>query len=62
MSFFILFVAVLTLLWRLIYIRIFTAPHLLRRALISARGNAGQTLVDIVLQAVAARLFSHRWG
>ena len=45
---FILFVAVLTLLWRLIYIRIFTAPHLLRRALIIGAGNAGQTLVDII--------------
>lgn len=47
-AFFILFVAVLTLLWRLIYIRIFTAPHLLRRTLIIGAGNAGQTLVDII--------------
>lgn len=47
-SLFIIFAAVFTLLWRLIYIRIFTAPHLLRRALIIGAGNAGETMVDVI--------------
>ncbi len=47
-AFFIAFVAFFTLLWRLLYIRVFTAPHLLRRVLILGAGNAGQTLVDVV--------------
>jgi exopolysaccharide biosynthesis polyprenyl glycosylphosphotransferase len=47
-AFFIGFVAVFTLLWRLLYIRIFTAPHLLRRVLIVGAGNAGQTLVGVI--------------
>ena len=33
--------AILTLLWRLLYIRIFTAPELLRRMLIVGAGRAG---------------------
>ncbi len=41
-------VALLTLLWRLIYIRVFTAPHLLRRVLIIGAGNAGQALVNVI--------------
>ena len=45
---FIGFAALFTLLWRLIYIRIFTAPHLLRRVLIIGAGNAGQTIVDVI--------------
>lgn len=47
-SFFIVFAAVLTLLWRFLYIRLFTSPHLLRRVLIVGAGNAGQTLVEII--------------
>lgn len=47
-AFFIISVAILTLLWRLIYIRIFTAPNLLRRVLIVGAGNAGQTIVDVI--------------
>ncbi len=47
-SVFIGFAAMLTLLWRLVYIRIFTAPHLLRRVLIIGAGNAGKTLVKVV--------------
>lgn len=47
-AFFIVSVALLTLLWRLIYIRIFTAPHLLRRVLIIGAGNAGETIVDVI--------------
>lgn len=47
-AFFIIGVVILTLLWRFLYIRIFTAPHLLRRALIIGAGNAGKTLVDVI--------------
>jgi len=47
---FIIFVAVLTLIWRMIYIRIFTAPTLQRRVLIVGAGKAGQTIVDILDQ------------
>jgi exopolysaccharide biosynthesis polyprenyl glycosylphosphotransferase len=47
-AFFIIFAAVLTLLWRWLYIRIFTAPHLLRRVLIIGAGKAGETLVEVI--------------
>ena len=47
-SVFIFLAAVFTLVWRLIYIRMFTAPHLLRRVLIIGAGNAGQTLIDVI--------------
>jgi exopolysaccharide biosynthesis polyprenyl glycosylphosphotransferase len=47
-AFFILFVAVFTLLWRLFYIRVFTAPTLQRRVLIIGAGKAGQTIVDVI--------------
>lgn len=47
-SFFIVFAVLLTLLWRLLYIRLFTSPHLLRRVLIVGAGNAGQTLVEVI--------------
>lgn len=40
--------AFLILIWRLIYIKIFTAPQLMRRVLIIGAGNAGQTLVEII--------------
>jgi exopolysaccharide biosynthesis polyprenyl glycosylphosphotransferase len=45
---FIIAVAVLTLLWRFIYIQLFTAPHLLRRVLIIGAGNAGETIVKVI--------------
>ncbi len=38
--------AVFTLLWRLVYIRIFTASALMRRVLILGAGKAGETLLD----------------
>jgi len=47
-AFFIAFAAFLTIIWRLIYIRIFTAPHLLRRVLIIGAGNAGQAIIDVI--------------
>jgi len=45
---FIIAVAILTLLWRMIYIRIFTAPALQRRVLIVGAGKAGQAIVDVI--------------
>jgi len=45
---FIIAAAGLTLLWRLAYIRMFTAPHLLRRVLIIGAGNAGETIADVI--------------
>jgi len=47
-AFFILFAFLLTLLWRLLYIRLFTSPHLLRRALIVGAGKAGETLAKVI--------------
>jgi exopolysaccharide biosynthesis polyprenyl glycosylphosphotransferase len=47
-SVFIVIAVFFTLLWRLAYIRMFTAPHLLRRVLIVGAGNAGKTLVDVI--------------
>jgi len=47
-SVFIIFAALLTLLWRLLYIQLFTSPHLLRRVVIVGAGKAGQTLVEII--------------
>jgi len=47
-SFFIFFAAILTLLWRLIYIQLFTSPHLLRRVLIIGAGKAGETMVKVI--------------
>lgn len=38
----------LTLLWRLIYIRIFTAQPFIRRVLVVGAGNSGQTLVTMI--------------
>jgi exopolysaccharide biosynthesis polyprenyl glycosylphosphotransferase len=47
-SFFIISAAFLTLLWRLLYIQLFTSPHLLRRVVIVGAGKAGQTLVEVI--------------
>lgn len=41
-------VSVLTLLWRLLYIRIFTAPAFLRRVIIVGAGRAGSSLAEII--------------
>lgn len=38
--------ALLTLLWRLLYIRIFTAPSMMRRVLVLGAGRAGETLLE----------------
>ncbi len=45
---FIIAAAGLTLIWRLAYIRMFTAPHLLRRVLVIGAGNAGETIVNVL--------------
>ncbi len=47
---FIAMAALLTYLWRLLYIRIFTAPVFLRRILIIGAGRAGSTLAQIIQQ------------
>ena len=45
---FILAVSVLTLLWRGIYIRIFTAPQFMRRVLLVGGGKTGEIMLQIV--------------
>lgn len=40
--------ALFTLLWRLLYIRIFNTPAFLRRVVVIGAGRAGTTLVDII--------------
>jgi exopolysaccharide biosynthesis polyprenyl glycosylphosphotransferase len=44
--FFLVFASLFTLLWRLLYIGIFTAPAFMRRVLVVGAGNAGSTLVQ----------------
>ena len=57
-SVFIVFAAIFTLLWRLAYIQMFTAPHLLRRVLIVGAGNAGKTLVNIIADQLPPPFFT----
>jgi len=45
---YILAVTVFTLIWRLIYIRVFTTPRFLRRTLVVGAGRAGSTLARII--------------
>jgi exopolysaccharide biosynthesis polyprenyl glycosylphosphotransferase len=45
---FIVGTAAFTFLWRLAYIQMFTAPHLLRRVLIIGAGNAGETIAKVI--------------
>lgn len=40
--------SVLTLIWRLVYIRVFTAPQFLRRVLLVGAGRAGCTILEII--------------
>lgn len=49
--------AVFTLLWRLVYIRVFTAPAFLRRVIIIGAGRGGTNLVE-VLQKLAPPPFT----
>lgn len=39
--------SILTLLWRLLYIQIFTAPQFMRRVLVVGAGKAGNTILEI---------------
>ncbi len=48
---FLIAVAVLTMLWRFLYIRIFTAPKFLRKVLIVGAGKAGCSLVKEIRSA-----------
>ena len=41
-------VAVLTVIWRMFYIRIFTAPQFLRRVLIVGAGKSGKALLEVL--------------
>ena len=45
---FVIAASVLTILWRMTYINVFTAPQFMRRVLIVGAGRAGCTLVRIV--------------
>jgi exopolysaccharide biosynthesis polyprenyl glycosylphosphotransferase len=47
---FIISVFVLTLLWRLLYIRIFTAPQFMRRVLLVGAGDTGKIMLKIINQ------------
>ncbi|HEX7972812.1 MAG TPA: hypothetical protein VF498_00250, partial [Anaerolineales bacterium] len=47
---FILAVVVLTLAWRMLYIRLFTAPQFLRRVLLVGGGRTGEILLKILTQ------------
>lgn len=47
---FIISVFVLTLLWRLFYIRIFTAPQFMRRMLLVGAGDTGKIMLKIINQ------------
>jgi exopolysaccharide biosynthesis polyprenyl glycosylphosphotransferase len=47
---FIVSVFVLTLFWRLLYIRIFTAPQFLRRVLLVGAGDTGKIMLQIINQ------------
>jgi hypothetical protein len=44
---FLLASAVLTMLWRVVYIRVFTAPRFLHRALLVGAGETGQALLEV---------------
>ena len=44
---FLIFASILTLIWRLVYIQIFTAQAFLRRVLVVGAGKAGETLAQI---------------
>lgn len=49
---FIVAASILTLFWRLLYIRIFTAPVFLRRILLIGAGRSGSTLAEMILKMI----------
>ena len=48
MAVFLVSVSILTLAWRRLYIRIYTAPALLRRVLVVGGGKAGGTILQVI--------------
>lgn len=54
---FVLAASVLTTAWRMLYIRIFTAPQFMRRVLIVGAGRAGSTLLQHLRQIYPAPFF-----
>lgn len=54
---FVLAASTLTLLWRLIYIRVFTDPRFLRRVLLVGGGETGQTMLQVVKTIVPAPFY-----
>jgi exopolysaccharide biosynthesis polyprenyl glycosylphosphotransferase len=46
-GFFLLFASILTFLWRLAYIKVFTAQAFLRRVLVIGAGKAGKTIIQV---------------
>jgi exopolysaccharide biosynthesis polyprenyl glycosylphosphotransferase len=46
--YFLFFASILTIGWRWLYIRIFTAPAFLRRALIVGAGDSGRAMVNVI--------------
>jgi exopolysaccharide biosynthesis polyprenyl glycosylphosphotransferase len=53
---FLIIASILTLLWRSIYIRLYTSPDFLRRMLVVGAGSSGCTLIE-VYQSVSPRPF-----
>jgi len=49
--------AILTLLWRLFYIQVFTAPFFTRRVMIVGAGRAGRTMAGIIQSIVPPPLY-----
>jgi exopolysaccharide biosynthesis polyprenyl glycosylphosphotransferase len=50
--YFLVLVSLLTLLWRWIYVRVFTAPAFLRRVVVAGAGLSGRTLLGVLREAV----------
>jgi exopolysaccharide biosynthesis polyprenyl glycosylphosphotransferase len=46
--YFLVSTVVLTLVWRFVYVRVFTAPAFMRRVLIVGAGESGQSLLDVI--------------
>lgn len=43
--------SILTLAWRYLYIRVFTAPNFMRRVLLVGGGKAGQTILQVIISS-----------
>ena len=60
-GFFLAFASVLTFLWRLVYIRIFTAQAFLRRVLVIGAGKAGETIARAYKGSASPAFFPGRF-